>query len=210
MTRPNKPCAYLPTPPLRTRTPCRRAGLGGPPRAHRLVPARRVRPTPGLRAGTQPAPTRRSGPFLNLDAHLSLRNWELKPGHVAPLRLVGTHLLVRHWALEGNPSSADFKRHRILLLSFVWASHRYLLLDERTEYFEWLCTVRSRCFGLPPGLVSLGGNSAFLSGHEAGSVVGYLCVKWVRMLVKSPQSCAFGFAMVPTLMVLTPLVNSPR
>ena len=91
-----------------------------------------------------------------------------------------------------------------------WASHRYLLLDERTEYFEWLCTVRSRCFGLPPGLVSLGGNSAFLSGHEAGSVVGYLCVKWVRMLVKSPQSCAFGFAMVPTLMVLTPLVNSPR
>ena len=41
-------------------------------------------------------------PLLNLDAHLSLRNWELKPGHVAPLRLVGTHLSVRHWALEGN------------------------------------------------------------------------------------------------------------
>ena len=55
-------------------------------------------------------------------------------------------------------------------------------------------------------MVSLGGNSAFLSGYEAGSAVGYLCVKWVRMLVKSPQSCAF--AMVPTLMVLTPLVNN--
>ena len=55
-------------------------------------------------------------------------------------------------------------------------------------------------------MVSLGGNSAFLSGYEAGSAVGYLCVKWVRMLVKSPQSCAF--AMVPTLMVLTPLVSN--
>ena len=103
-------------------------------------------------------------------------------------------------------SSADFKRYPILYSASSWASCRYLLLDERTEYFEWLCTVRSRCFGLPPGLVSLGGNSAFLSGYEAGSAVGYLCVKWVRMLVKSPQSCAF--AMVPTLMVLTPLVNN--
>ena len=145
-------------------------------------------------------------PLLNLDAHLSLRNWELKPGHVAPLRLVGTHLSVRHWALEGNQVQLISNATRYYYSASSWASHRYLLLDERTEYFEWLCTVRSRCFGLPPGLVSLGGNSAFLSGYEAGSAVGYLCVKWVRMLVKSPQSCAF--AMVPTLMVLTPLVNN--
>ena len=55
-------------------------------------------------------------------------------------------------------------------------------------------------------MVTRGGNSAFLSGYEAGSTVGYFCVKWVSMLVKSPQSCAF--AMVPTLMVLTPLVNN--
>ena len=145
-------------------------------------------------------------PLLNLDAHLSLRNWELKPGHVAPLRLVGTHLSVRHWALEGNQVQLISNATRYYYSASSWASHRYLLLDERTEYFEWLCTVQSRCFGLPPGLVSLGGNSAFLSGYEAGSAVGYLCVKWVRMLVKSPQSCAF--AMVPTLMVLTPLVNN--